>query len=101
MPARADVPPLPRRTRRGADCLVAATAFGYRAGPDAQGVPGDTARGHVGGSFLESVTVSGFRRAPGGGYTTRSLPPLTFTYTRAEIDTWVRRRQPGEPARRP
>ncbi|CAM5710390.1 hypothetical protein SFUMM280S_02418 [Streptomyces fumanus] len=79
----------------GADCLVAATAFGYRAGPDAQGVPGDTARGHVGGSFLESVTVSGFRRAPGGGYTTRSLPPLTFTYTRAEIDTRVRRLDAG------
>ncbi|MFF5104379.1 SpvB/TcaC N-terminal domain-containing protein [Streptomyces sp. NPDC000134] len=79
----------------GQDCLVAATTFGYRADPDAQGVPGDTARGHIGGSFLESLTVSGFERAAGGGYTSRSLPPLTLTYTRAEISTEVRRLDAG------
>lgn len=79
----------------GRDCLVAATAFAYRAAPDTQGVPGDAQRGHPGGSFLESVTGSGFRRAAGGGYTSQSLPPLTFTYTRAGISTEVRRLDEG------
>ncbi|MFJ2256991.1 SpvB/TcaC N-terminal domain-containing protein [Streptomyces sp. NPDC087844] len=74
----------------GQGCLVAATAFTYRAAPDAQGVPGDPRRGHPGGSFLESVTVSGFQRSADGGYTGSSLPPLTFTYTHAEISAEVR-----------
>ncbi|MEU6352029.1 SpvB/TcaC N-terminal domain-containing protein [Streptomyces sp. NPDC047072] len=76
----------------GADCLVAATSLAYRTDPGPQGVPGDSRRGHPDGSFLDAVTVSRFQRtADGTGYDERALPPLTLTYTRAEISAEVRR----------
>ncbi|MEU7429879.1 SpvB/TcaC N-terminal domain-containing protein [Streptomyces sioyaensis] len=64
----------------GRDCLVRSTELVYR---------GDAERGGVTGAFLESVSHSGWRRAS-GGYLTRSMPPLEFSYSQAEIDTEVR-----------
>lgn len=64
----------------GRDCLVRSTELAYR---------GDAERGGATGAFLESVSHSGWRRAS-GGYLTRSLPPLEFSYSQAEIDTEVR-----------
>ena len=55
----------------GRDCLVRSTAFAFRESPVA--------------SFITAVTQSGHRRAAGGGYVTRSLPPLEFDYSAAVI----------------
>ncbi|MFJ9854733.1 SpvB/TcaC N-terminal domain-containing protein [Streptomyces sp. NPDC101150] len=64
----------------GRDCLVRSTELAYR---------GDAERGALTGAFVESVSHSGWRRAS-GGYLTRSLPPLEFSYSQAEIDSEVR-----------
>ncbi|MFI1159285.1 SpvB/TcaC N-terminal domain-containing protein [Streptomyces sioyaensis] len=65
----------------GRDCLVRSTELAYR---------DDAERGGVTGAFLESVSHSGWRRRASGGYLTRSLPPLEFSYSQAEIDTEIR-----------
>lgn len=65
----------------GRDCLVRSTELAYR---------GDAERGGVTGAFLESVAHSGWRRRNSGGYLTRSLPPLEFSYSHAEIDSEIR-----------
>ncbi|GAA0915238.1 SpvB/TcaC N-terminal domain-containing protein [Virgisporangium aurantiacum] len=70
----------------GANCLVMSMAFGYRQDPGtitADGV------GQALGSVLETVTVSGHRRDPGGGHVTRSLPPLDLEYTEAVLSDVV------------
>ncbi len=41
-------------------------------------------------SFLLSVTQTGYKRNPAGGYIQKSLPPLEFTYSEANIDETVR-----------
>jgi RHS repeat-associated protein len=62
----------------------------YSAGP----VPAGTELSHQGstrlGSFLREVAQLGHVRRPDGTYRTESLPPVTFTYSRAEIDPRVR-----------
>ncbi|MFF4606443.1 SpvB/TcaC N-terminal domain-containing protein [Streptomyces sp. NPDC001339] len=64
----------------GADCLVRATEFTYR---------GDPVRGEPVVSCIESVRQRGFRRRPGGGYLSRSLPPLELGYSEARVDDRV------------
>jgi virulence plasmid B protein len=68
----------------GRDCLVRSTELRYRdSGPSATG------------SFVESIVQSGHRRAPGGGYVTKSLPPLEFGYTEPLVDERVHTLAPG------
>ena len=59
-----------------ANCLVRATHFHYA----------ETAIA----SCIASVTQSAYRRNPDDTYTQRSLPPVEFEYTRAEIHEEVR-----------
>lgn len=68
----------------GRDCLVRSTELLYRD-------PGLSATG----SFVESIVQSGHRRAPGGGYVTKSLPPLEFGYTEPLVDERVHTLAPG------
>ncbi|WP_191971672.1 SpvB/TcaC N-terminal domain-containing protein [Streptomyces luteolifulvus] len=80
----------------GRDCLVASTTFGYRDTPDTQGVPGDARLGHPVVSLLATVASTGHRRRTDGpGYTTRSLPPLSFSYATPTISSEVRRLDAG------
>jgi RHS repeat-associated protein len=60
----------------GRDCLVRSTTFAFRESPIA--------------CFITAVTQSGHRRAPDGGYVTRSLPPLAFEYSTAVIGQEIR-----------
>ena len=55
----------------GQDCLVRSMEFTFDKNPSA--------------SFITSVTQTGCKRANGGGYVTRSLPPLEFEYSKAVI----------------
>ncbi|MEV5313373.1 SpvB/TcaC N-terminal domain-containing protein [Streptomyces sp. NPDC052610] len=81
----------PQEPGVGRDCLVAASTLAYRSARDASGVSGDARHGHPVVSLLDSVTGSGHRRRTDGpGYTSRALPPLTFTYSTAEISAEVR-----------
>ena len=57
----------------GADCLVGSTDLTYRG------------TGGSGMTTVASVTQTGYRRRPEGGYQSRSLPPLEFGYSRAVI----------------
>jgi hypothetical protein len=41
-------------------------------------------------SFLHSVSQTGYKRNPAGGYIQKSLPPLEFTYSQPDIDETVR-----------
>ncbi|MDR6413494.1 RHS repeat-associated protein [Pseudarthrobacter sulfonivorans] len=70
----------------GANCLVRSMAFTYR-----QDGKEDTADrpGQPLGSVLESVTVSGHRTDPAGGYMSHSLPPLELDYTEAVLSDQV------------
>jgi RHS repeat-associated protein len=75
----------------GADCLVRSTDLVYR------GLRGDaeeTRRGEPLGSFLASITQSGYRRL-NGGYMKRSLPPVELEYNSAELHDEVRELDPG------
>lgn len=60
----------------GADCLVRATEFDHSAQPN-------------GYSMLVAVRQTGFRRDPAGGYVSKSMPPLEFTYTAPETHDHV------------
>jgi RHS repeat-associated protein len=66
----------------GADCLVRSLDVAYR---------GDPSRGEPLGSFVETLTGSGYIRADGGGYERASFPPLTLTYSNAEVSGEVER----------
>lgn len=59
------------------DCLVRSTEFAYDETPIA--------------SFITSVTPSGYSRQQNGSYLKRSLPPVEFSYSKAEIEEEVRR----------
>ncbi len=56
----------------GRDCLVKSTDFVYRQDQIA--------------SFITSVTQSGYKRKTSGGYRKKSLPPVEFHYSEANID---------------
>jgi RHS repeat-associated protein len=57
----------------GAHCLVTSTDLTYQS------------TGGSGMTTLASVTHTGYRRRPGGGYHAQSLPPVEFRYSRAVI----------------
>jgi RHS repeat-associated protein len=57
------------------DYLVRATHFEYRQSPVV--------------SFITSVTQSGYKRKPDGTYRKKSLPPVEFTYSEANIQEEV------------
>jgi RHS repeat-associated protein len=72
----------------GADCLVRSMTLAYRD----DGGPAEEQRGRRGeptGALLASVTLTGHRRAAGGGYVSQSLPPLELTYSTAAIGSQV------------
>ena len=66
----------PEEAEVGADCLVRSVAFEYSE--------------RAFGSFVTAVTQSGHKRAPGGGYITRSLPPLEFDYSEGVVGHEIR-----------
>jgi RHS repeat-associated protein len=70
------------------DCLVRSTDLTYSHEEDSK----DT-RNPI-HSVLVSVSQSGYKRRA-GGYLKKSLPPLEFEYTRADIDETVRDLDPG------
>ncbi len=76
----------------GQDCLVRSTEFAYR---ETRGIPTDRQRGNPAGSFIANVEQSGYVRATGGGYTRKSLPPLAFEYSEADISLEVQTLDPG------
>lgn len=59
----------------GRDCLVKSTDFVYRQDRLA--------------SFITSVIQSGYKQKPGGGYRRKSLPPVEFHYSEANIDEGI------------
>jgi RHS repeat-associated protein len=67
----------------GRDCLVRSTDFNY-----SHEVNPTDSRNPI-HSLLLSVSQSGYKRRA-GGYSKKSLPPLEFEYTQADIDETVR-----------
>jgi RHS repeat-associated protein len=67
----------------GLNCLVRSTDLDHSAPPP----PNRTEPFY---SYLLSVTQTGYVRNDTGGYRSKSLPPLEFEYTTAEIDETVR-----------
>ncbi|HKU77697.1 MAG TPA: SpvB/TcaC N-terminal domain-containing protein [Pyrinomonadaceae bacterium] len=59
----------------GRDCLVKSTDFVYREDRIA--------------SFITAVTQSGYKQKAGGGYRKKSLPPVEFQYSEANIDEHI------------
>jgi RHS repeat-associated protein len=74
-------------TNIGLDCLVRSTDFQHSAVP-----PTDPTQPFY--SYLLSVTQTGYVRNATGGYLSKSLPPLQFEYTQAEVDETVRELDP-------
>ena len=70
----------------GNNCLVRSTDFVYR---DIRNNADDLKKGHPVASFIASVTQSGYKRAGGGGYLKKSVPPLEFEYSKIEIQEEV------------
>ena len=68
----------------GLDCLVRSTDFAYSYEQN----PTDVRNPIY--SLLFSVTQTGYQRDLLGGYHSKSLPPLEFTYSEAHIDETVR-----------
>lgn len=67
----------------GRDCLVRSTDFDY----SNEANPAD-GRNPV-YTFLQAVTQTGYRRDGAGGYVSRSLPPVEFEYTPAQVQSRV------------
>ena len=67
----------------GQNCLVRSTDFQY----SYEETPSDWRNPIF--SFLLATTHTGHKRDPGGGYLSRSLPPLEFDYSQPQIDETV------------
>ncbi|WAK02312.1 SpvB/TcaC N-terminal domain-containing protein [Methylobacter sp. YRD-M1] len=67
-----------------ANCLVRATDFKY----SYENAPNEIKDPIY--SLLQSVSQTGYKRKAGGGYLSKSLPPLEFEYTQPIIDTVIR-----------
>lgn len=67
----------------GRDCLVRSTDFDY-----SNEVNPTDARNPI-YTFLQAVTQTGYRRDGAGGYISRSLPPVEFEYTPAQVQSRV------------
>jgi hypothetical protein len=74
----------PNEAEVGQDCLVRSTDFNYSYEQN----PTDVRNPIY--SCLLSATQTGYKRNPAGGYIQKSLPPLEFTYSEANIDETVR-----------
>jgi RHS repeat-associated protein len=70
----------------GQDCLVRSTDFAYRS---SRNIAEDVTKGNPLASFVASVTQSGYKRKPAGGYLKKSMPPLEFGYSDAVIDETI------------
>jgi hypothetical protein len=68
----------------GKDCLVRSTDFHYTYEQQP-----DVVRDPI-YSCLRSVMQTGYKRNSAGGYLSKSMPPLEFTYSPVEIDETVR-----------
>ncbi|MEG3918508.1 SpvB/TcaC N-terminal domain-containing protein [Microcoleus sp. T3_A4] len=68
----------------GKNCLVRSTDFTYSYEQNTTDVRNPIY------SLLISVKQTGYKRNPDGGYIQKSLPPVEFTYTEANIDETVR-----------
>jgi RHS repeat-associated protein len=75
----------------GKDCLVRSTDFVYR---NIRDNAEDLRKGHPVASFIASITQTGYKRLPNGGYLKKSLPPLEFEYSQATIHEEVREAGP-------
>jgi RHS repeat-associated protein len=71
----------------GSNCLVRSTDLAHTSAP-----PTDASQPFY--SYLKSVSLSGFVSDGAGGYLSKSLPPVEFTYTQAVIDETVRELDP-------
>jgi RHS repeat-associated protein len=71
----------------GDNCLVKSTNFVYR---NTRDLVDDLSKGNPIASFLAQVTQSAYKRKAEGGYLTKSLPPLTFEYSSAAIQSEIR-----------
>jgi len=82
----------PHDDRVGSDCLVRSLDLAYRDTPEGE------AHSNPGFSFLESAAQRSYQRDPQDAtrYRYRSLPPLEFHYTEANIDSSVRDLEVGE-----
>jgi RHS repeat-associated protein len=78
----------PDEAEVGQDCLVRSTNFTY-----SYELEQEDTRDRI-YSFLLSVTQTGYKRNPAGGYFQKSLPPVEFTYSEANIDETVREVDP-------
>lgn len=78
----------------GADCLVRSTDLTHTSTP-----PADPSQPFY--SYLLSIAQSGYTPNGTGGYISRSLPPVEFTYTQAVIDETVREADPESMANLP
>ncbi|MEG3838645.1 SpvB/TcaC N-terminal domain-containing protein [Microcoleus sp. herbarium14] len=76
----------PDEVNVGQDCLVRSTDFTYSYSSE-QNL---TNVSHPIYSLLLSVKQTGYKRNQSGGYIQKSLPPLEFTYSEANIDEAVR-----------
>ena len=76
----------PQDSAVGRDCLVRSLDFAYRDTPE------DSANSNPGFSFLERAAQRSYQRDPHDAtrYRYRSLPPLEFHYSEADIDSSVR-----------
>lgn len=76
----------PQEQGVGNDCLVRSTDFVYG---DTRNNPADQRRGNPTGSFIASITQTGYTRQPNGSYLSKSLPPLECEYTQAIVNEEV------------
>ncbi|MEP0883709.1 FG-GAP-like repeat-containing protein [Trichocoleus sp. ST-U3] len=79
----------PEEAGVGEDCLVRSLDFTYSYEQNPISVRNPIY------SLLLSVTQTGYKRNPEGGYIQKSLPPLEFTYSEANIDETVREVEPA------
>ena len=76
----------PEEEAVGENCLVRSTDFVYQ---NSRNNPADLKQGHPVASLLASITQSGYRRRPTGGYLRKSLPPIELQYSQAVVQEQV------------
>ena len=74
----------PNELEVGANCLVRSTDFTYSFDKNIAD------KQKLIFSYLNAATQIGYKRKQGGGYLSKSLPPVEFTYSEAEIDETIR-----------
>jgi len=73
----------PAEEEVGNNCLVRSTDLVYRS---VRNHYEDLRKDHPRTSFTASITQSGYKRKPDGGYRKKSLPPLELEYGRATVE---------------